>query len=347
MENYFIFTRYLYEKQEVEIALLLALLEKNMEESLFWAYELYYSGFQIELFEYFIRIYYDFYATLNPAFGIYLVIKYNEYFIEKKEVLEDRFISMTIHNFITRPYNVDVFILKQKKINNISIQSKSLEEILGTNVFEEITNYILKLENITEEIVEKITSTFNNSSRKHLDIYKKYNIDCIVDLKTLLLFIVMHSYSFIQNKKMGKNIYVIVKEDVSYQTLNVKPSYKTLTSVGLYNINRSAFICLFHLKREKENIENAYLNDWLFYASFCPLWSQRMAFYGGKRNKEKKCILFEEEDLEEEFYNHYNLEPEEQSKEIQNKSISKIRYDCNNWSTFIETFGQNGLIKKN
>jgi hypothetical protein len=115
MDN-FVFTRYLYEKQEVEIALLLALLEKNIEESLFWAYELYYSGFQIELFEYFIRIYYDFYATLNPAFGIYLVIKYNEYFIEKKEVLEDRFISMTIHNFITRPYNVDIFILKQKNV---------------------------------------------------------------------------------------------------------------------------------------------------------------------------------------------------------------------------------------
>ena len=64
-------------------------------------------------------------------------------------------------------------------------------------------------------------------------------------------------------------------------------------------------------------------------------------------NMEKKCILFEEEDLEEEFYNQYNLEPEEQSKEIQNKSISKITYDCNNWSTFLETFGQNGLIKKN
>ena len=146
---------------------------------------------------------------------------------------------------------------------------------------------------------------------------------------------------------MGKNIYVIVKEDSSFQTLNIIPCYKTLSTISFYNISRSPYMSLFHLKRENENIENAYLNNWLFYASFSPLWQERIEFYGGKINNEKKCILFEDDDLEEEFYNKYNLEPDEQSKEIQNKSISTIVYDNNKLSTFIQRFGVNGLIKKN
>lgn len=157
----------------------------------------------------------------------------------------------------------------------------------------------------------------------------------------------MHSYSLLNSLKMGKNIYVIVKEDSSFQTLNIIPCYKTLSTISFYNISRSPYMSLFHLKRENENIENAYLNNWLFYASFSPLWQERIAFYGGKINNEKKCILFEDDDLEEEFYNKYNLEPDEQTKEIQNKSISKIVYDNNKLSAFIQRFGVNGLIKKN
>ena len=55
-----IFTRYLYIKDEVEIALLTNILEKK-EESVFWAYELYFSGFQKEVFQYLWDIYYNFF----------------------------------------------------------------------------------------------------------------------------------------------------------------------------------------------------------------------------------------------------------------------------------------------
>ena len=61
------FTRYLYEKSEVKLALTLCILNKK-DEAVFWAYELYYSGFKTELTELFWTIYYDFYYTLNPSF---------------------------------------------------------------------------------------------------------------------------------------------------------------------------------------------------------------------------------------------------------------------------------------
>ena len=43
------FTRYLYEKDEVKLALILSILNKKEERAEFWAYELYYSGFEQEI----------------------------------------------------------------------------------------------------------------------------------------------------------------------------------------------------------------------------------------------------------------------------------------------------------
>ena len=49
MTNELQFTRYLYEKDEVKVALITSVLNKNCEEAQFWGYELYYSGFKKEL----------------------------------------------------------------------------------------------------------------------------------------------------------------------------------------------------------------------------------------------------------------------------------------------------------
>jgi hypothetical protein len=61
-----VYTRYLYAVLEVKQSLLLALLEKNLDESLFWAFELYYSGFETSAFEYVMNIYNEFYKKDNP-----------------------------------------------------------------------------------------------------------------------------------------------------------------------------------------------------------------------------------------------------------------------------------------
>ena len=73
-----IFTRYLYIKNEVEISLLSAILNKKNDESLFWAFELYYSGFTNDLLYLIWRIYFEFYATLNPTFEAFFLIKEKE-----------------------------------------------------------------------------------------------------------------------------------------------------------------------------------------------------------------------------------------------------------------------------
>jgi hypothetical protein len=105
------FTRYLYEKDEVKLALILCILNKKAEEAIFWAYELYYSGFQSELTDVFWSLYYDFYYTLNPSFEKYLQTR-----LKKNLALDTdsvNYISMIVNNFMIRPHSMDIFMLKQ------------------------------------------------------------------------------------------------------------------------------------------------------------------------------------------------------------------------------------------
>ena len=73
-----VFTRYLYIKEEVRIGLLVSILNKS-DDAIFWGYELYHSGFKHEFFNLIWKIYYDFFATLNPAFEVYLLKKHKEW----------------------------------------------------------------------------------------------------------------------------------------------------------------------------------------------------------------------------------------------------------------------------
>lgn len=67
-----VFTRYLYELRQVEYSLQCSLLTKCREEALYWAYELYHSGFQTEVWYWVRDLYVEFYEEYNPAFKTHL-----------------------------------------------------------------------------------------------------------------------------------------------------------------------------------------------------------------------------------------------------------------------------------
>jgi hypothetical protein len=64
-----IFTRYLYEKEQVKRSLVAAIGKYEREEALFWAFELYHSRFQEEVWSIIFELYND---TNNPAFTLFL-----------------------------------------------------------------------------------------------------------------------------------------------------------------------------------------------------------------------------------------------------------------------------------
>ena len=51
-----VLTRYLYIKDDVWTSLLMAILTKDIEQTLFWTCEMYHSGFEAELAEYLFTI---------------------------------------------------------------------------------------------------------------------------------------------------------------------------------------------------------------------------------------------------------------------------------------------------
>ena len=62
----------------------------------------------------------------------------------------------------------------------------------------------------------------------------------------------------------------------------------------------------------------------MYFTQYTPLWVERIKTFGGKFNSKKFCVDFPGDDASENFYEKYNLEPDEQSKECHNKSLIKI-----------------------
>lgn len=349
-----IFTRYLYIKDEVELSLLVSILNKS-NDSLFWAYELYYSGFKDQLFMYIWKIYYDFFATLNPTFGSYLLTKYDEF------ITNEATVSSIICTLLFRPFNTDIYFLRNicksfeinidyiTPITNIESCRINFTEWISTNNYRSIAEWILNgnKNTISQNDVYKLCVELTNAKP-----CKKFNTlltSCNIDPNIILLANVMCLISQKHNLKKGKIIYVSSKlnDIIPYQTVYVAnglPHYRVLQKVYTSGIDDYKHLSLFKLKRHKYNIKQMYLGNWLYYASFSPLWHQRITSYGGIIDHELNKVVFNDDDLLEEFYRCYGYEPDEQKQCVQNKSIMNIE-KVHNWKWFHNKYKHNGLFE--
>lgn len=356
------FTRYLYEKDEVKLALILCILNKK-EEAIFWAYELYYSGFQSELVDVFWSLYYDFYYTLNPSFEKYLQTR-----LKKNLALDTdsvNYVSMIVNNFMIRPHSMDIFMLKQivdicdfdktdiqdyidSSGNNIEIMRKELITALRTKDFMMLASLILidiKYEHI-DTMFEVATDYFVTEMglKKKVQDYDKQSSN----KRVLILCRIIHYFTVTANKKLGKNLYVHVEpeEVVLYETISSCADLvprKILRLAKIYAIDSNNYLSLFDLKREKQDIKTAYYYDWLYYASYSPLWKSRILKHNGVIDAKNKKVEFDDDDIDE-FYDNYGYEPDEQSTEIENKTIQDIRSE-RNWLSFYKEHNINGVVE--
>jgi hypothetical protein len=340
MDANFQFTRYLYEKEEVKIVLLTSILNKNLEESLFWAYELFYSGFTDELTELFWKMYYDFYATLNPSFEKFLLTHLSSSF--KNDDKGEKTVACIVNNFIVHPHTTDVFILQQiVKQYDFETCNQDAEEIINLMDAEDYLMIAYLILNASEqsylpEIYTNMIEFFEKMGldidvKKETDTFKKMmSIPFIISNKRILLLSrMMHYFTLLKKIKLGKKLFVCVEEDEinKYKTIElVKPAWKTLSTLDLLNIDSNNYLSLFHLKREKYNIMNAYRNNWCYHASFTPLWQERIINHSGIIDHENKTVLFNDDDMER-FYQNYGFEPDEQKIEIQEKTIKNIKQE--------------------
>jgi hypothetical protein len=278
-----IYTRYLYIYQEAKCSLLFAILDKNREEALFWAYEIYYSGFQVQLIQFIIKIYTDFYSELNPKLGIFLEKKKDEW-INSPHF--DWTIGTMIINMIIRPFCARRFFEKA-------------QNIIGT-------------------LVEPTTSSVKSKNIKERPIY-------------------IH----LEEKDVEQYMNRLAGEIAPNEVL------KTYAKYAVRKNECSLFNMIYDTVEIPET--KRYREMWLYYASFSPIWQERINQYNGARNVTEKTIDFVDDVDLEAFYLAYGYEPDEQPMSVQSKSMgtgtdtgTDLGTDQKNpmtWSIFWEKYG--------
>ena len=350
MSNSSVLTRFLYWKDEVELSLIISLLKsEDFTEVLFWLYELYFTGYKEYCFKLAFKIYYDFYAHLNPKLDDFICNNYEKW----KQSDDDFIIGYIFRNMFCKRYTFNVFHLRQllnnpdvlpsvvfrgRSQNWISKYPKRFKNLLMSihkNKFVNIAYYLKQvLDNDLKECYENVVMYFKNEKKVEIkeDIFKEildeFNTLMYSDKKHYILSIIMYLKESEENVNLRKIFITLTKEDrefvIKIENEKITPDWKTLCFKRCYPIN--SLLGCFNLERDKfENIEHEMWFHWEYYASFSPLWNKRMFEFNYKRNKDTKTIEFANDDIMENFYQKYGfLEPDEQPKYIQDASTGNI-----------------------
>ena len=309
-------TRYHYDKNHIENALILSILKKDTD-AYFWAFELYYSGFIHSLLFILWNIYYDFYFLNSPLFELYLHKKLHLN-------ISSVDIGLIIANLLKISYSFTIFIKRQQYEREHLYQSN-----YGfTSQFDfNITSIIPK--NIAIPIFKKniINIILNNT-----DIVKNRFPDFIPYFRiiwTKQLWILLYLSN--KNNKNNKNNNKIQRIYTDYNLLNLQkyqtieinhiiPNFHILKNIGLYNAFKYSIINtpieLHQFINQPLTDRNILLYDWLYYAYNTPCWIKRIQSFNGIIDIINKKIIFLDEDIEELFNSSWNYEPDEQPLHI-------------------------------
>jgi len=359
-----VFTRYLYIKDEVKTALLTNILNKS-DDAIFWAYELYYSGFKHELYAFIWQIYYDFFATLNPSFAVYLSKKLGQ------DLVEDRLISSIIQNLLIRSFNTDVFLLRTISEVFISEEEEeeessdsAVEEMLKTKSYRELASYILNNKDLELEETYKIALNYfklTNQQKLVKDLLIATRNTTVSKRVVLLANIVSLFNTEAQNLVKKKNFYVRVdpEEVVQYETIEasvfLKP-YRVLPQACSQKIQHD-WANLFQRFRnqpsEKEKYNEwtnratveKYSDNWLYHAAFSPEWFSRIKSCKGYVDYQNQQVKFVNEDWEEAFYSKYGYDPDEQPLFVKENALKLTKSDnASTWQQFFAKYKKDGMI---
>jgi hypothetical protein len=135
-----------------------------------------------------------------------------------------------------------------------------------------------------------------------------------------------------------KNIKIVLCQDdiTDYTTIHDVPPYRILQRACKYAIHKE--FQEFFITATPEYTEE-YYNDWLYYSYSCPLWKQRIDEYDGIIVHMTKTVYIPK-DKQDEFYENYDYQPDEQPKEVQEKSIGNGNINQLSIHDFISRYGK-------
>lgn len=360
-----IFTRYLYIKSHIEVTFITSILNREKQNAMFCAFELYYSGFKNDLFHLIWSVFYDYFYIQNEHFENYLNTKSkecnynyncrndiydNDHIMNDNETIMN--IVLVIENLLIRPFNCDVFVLRNL-LNHYEIDVEFISKYLKSNQYTDLEKEIIELllSNENNIVLTSIILQYShyddleNIYNTTLIIFKEAKHDFYANkfkkiLKTkkdkkyiryILLCKVLYHKAKQTDIIKGKKRYIkYLKEDLNSLTTiiafpNTHEQYdmdstKQLQIHSGIDISEQKFIPLFVYFIYQEALEK-YFYKWEFYASFSPLWMERINQFCGIKNDKIKAIEFPNDDMNESFYEQYSYDPDEQTKVIHDKHI--------------------------
>ena len=360
-------SRYLYILDEVTLTFITCLLNKrNIKECLFWISEYYYSGYKNETWYLLGKIYLDFYAVHNPCFENIIINKY------KLWKNSDKFINIAyiVKSLLIKKHNVDVFMIRQymycndtkyilyrgrrpnwllkynKKFanlllsinknnyNNIGHYIKTIEDTELDNMYINIINYYKETYKINinyneQELITNLNEKCGLFPYIDINKYKRHLIVCLIfslrlddDKINKKQIILKDNIKLLDYVKEIKEIDNPSKD--GYNTLREKLLYPIDNNIGCFNLER------FNVS----DIKNEILMNWDSYLYNVPLWKERIDKLNGKMVNNK--LIFEDEDMQQEFYNKYGYYPDEISDIYYNRIIGNIKkINCNKKDSII------------
>jgi len=347
-----ILTRFLYAKDEVELSLMMALLKNDdLQIIYYWAYELYYSGFDV--FDLLLKIYLDYYYEKQPYFLAY---------IRKKQQLwtadgDMKHVAYVLRNMYNLEASNMVFMVRQYMANrrgeekfNYRVCVTTYDDDWGPTILYKVRagagrrwvggnrQYFLRalaclhMENVwyylkvlllggdTDAVIELLQEALGIE----LDINDIHTTD--INLRTHYIIAAIVRVLYTEDKDTAKkHIFVTPKKEHldhirSLEEEQISPVYDTLMHKRFVAIDKD--IELFVLARDNltDLVKETWFH-WEYYAMGSPLWQNRLNKWGGVVNHRTKKIEFPTDEMQEAFYELYGYEFDELPKEVQAMSL--------------------------
>ena len=337
-------SKHLYIVDDVKWAFIDAIVNKRIEEALFWVVEYYTSGYKEETWQLLWVVYDCFYYTKNMYYAEKMRKMYTKWSKENNlnVIISIVYKFYKLNKFDFTFFNIITRICKYKKVEGV-VDDKLRNELRmhKTNLFNKL---ILSLQaghfrnvwffvNFNLEKSLKVIQAFYNANInfKHTKVH---------DIKMQIMeYVYMQNIKSVKKKKqftirVPQKLKMYVDELLKPYSGN--PRFM-LKQRRLYEIPDS--IGCFYLQRNKYNMEeirNNYFYNWECGANKSKYWKSIFEQWAVEFDENNNPI-FINDDIQEKFYEKYNLEPDEQSIETHNKSIKEINcYDVKDWMRSIK-----------
>ena len=338
-------SKHLYIVDDIKWSFIDAIIRKRIEEALFWIVEYYTSGYKEETWQLLWIVYDCFYYTRNMYYAEKMKKLYEKW---RKENSLNVIISIVYKFYKINKYDFTIF-----NIVNKTCKYKRVEGIVNDKLRNELRMHKSNLFN--KLILSLQAGHFRNvwffvnynleKSLKVIQAFYRANINLkytkVHDIKMQIM-----GYVYIQNMKTVKKkkqfkIRVPQKLKLYVEEL-LKPYCGNprfmLKQRRLYEIPNN--IGCFYLERNNYNMEEIrenYFYNWEYSANKSNYWKSIFEHWSIEFDDNNQPI-FINDDIEEKFYEKYNLEPDEQSNETHNKSIKYIdSYDITCWMKSVKS----------